>query len=53
VSGDLETWSSNPADVEIVEVLNLGDYERVTARDRSSVSETSPRFMRLQVEKLP
>lgn len=53
VSDDLETWSADPAAVEIVEVLNLGDYERVTARDRSSSSETSPRFMRLKIERLP
>lgn len=53
VSGDLSAWSSNAADVEIVEVLNLGDYEQVKARDRHAVSETSPRFMRLKLEPQP
>jgi hypothetical protein len=47
VSDDLESWRSGTTDLEVVQVINLGDYERVVVQDRHSSSETSPRFMRL------
>jgi hypothetical protein len=49
VSSDLQTWSDDPAEIEIIEVVDLGDYERLTARDRRSTGETSPRFMRISI----
>jgi hypothetical protein len=52
-SGELDHWSSHPDEVEVVEVLDLGDYERVTVRDRQRVSEADQRFLRLKIELLP
>ena len=53
VSFDLETWSSDPADVEEVSITPLeGGVEQVKVRAAVSLGSTNRIFMRVHVEKL-
>lgn len=50
VSGDLIDWSSGLADIETVSVIDMGAFERVTLRDRTSMLESPRRYMALEIE---
>ncbi|HLS27292.1 MAG TPA: hypothetical protein VK041_01470, partial [Opitutales bacterium] len=49
VSEDLVTWENGEEEVEIVDVVDEGDTERVTVRDQKPFPESGRRFMRLRV----
>jgi hypothetical protein len=53
VSGDLIRWVEGPAALETVSVVDGGDFETITVRDRTAESAFSQRFLRLLVAPLP
>jgi len=53
VSVDLIRWVEGPAALETVSVVDGGDFETVTVRDRMPESADSRRFLRLLVAPVP